>query len=206
MVASRAKGRTSNARYEPYLTSHAYHGERDEGKENQPPRTSDNLSSQKSDARKEQPSPPKSNSPSAKKGSKKESNRSNLPSNYLDIPLEEADGEVPCYENAAAIRRKLNSLIDKKTKIPNSDKVFNKTTLSKELREVAERTHPVICHNRQLSNGGPSVGALTSFLKQSGSMRGGDSASYYFGNMLLEKLRIWDGQKKTKAREKAEEE
>ena len=37
-------------------------------------------------------------------------------------------------------------------------------------------------------------------------MGGGDSESYYFGNMLLEKLRIWNGEKKTKARENAEKE
>ena len=37
-------------------------------------------------------------------------------------------------------------------------------------------------------------------------MGGGDSESYYYGNMLLEKMRIWTGEKKGKAREKAEEE
>ncbi|KAF1960842.1 hypothetical protein CC80DRAFT_489088 [Byssothecium circinans] len=37
-------------------------------------------------------------------------------------------------------------------------------------------------------------------------MGGGDSEVYYYGNMLLEKLRIYKGEKKTKAREKAEQE
>jgi hypothetical protein len=37
-------------------------------------------------------------------------------------------------------------------------------------------------------------------------MAGGDSETYYFGYMLLEKMRIWNGEKKTKAREKAEKE
>lgn len=104
------------------------------------------------------------------------------------------------------MRRRLNTLVDKKVKIPNSDKVFNKTTLSKELQEVANRTHPVRCHNHQMSSGGPSAKALAAFLKKSGGMGGGDSETYYFGNMLLEKLRIWNGEKKTKTREKAEQE
>jgi hypothetical protein len=37
-------------------------------------------------------------------------------------------------------------------------------------------------------------------------MGGADTETYYFGNMLLEKLRIWNGEKKTEAREKAEKE
>lgn len=53
---------------------------------------------------------------------------------------------------------------------------------------------------------GPSVRALDSFLKKSGSMGSGDSTTYYWGNMLLEKLRILKGEKKTAARKKAEEE
>lgn len=35
-------------------------------------------------------------------------------------------------------------------------------------------------------------------------MGGGESATYYFGTILLEKLRIWNGEKKTTARENAE--
>jgi hypothetical protein len=37
-------------------------------------------------------------------------------------------------------------------------------------------------------------------------MGGADTESYYFGNMLLEKLRIWNGEKNTEARGKAEKE
>jgi hypothetical protein len=47
---------------------------------------------------------------------------------------------------------------------------------------------------------------VTQFLKKSGGMGGGDSETYYYGNMLLEKMRIWSGEKKSKTREKAEEE
>lgn len=107
---------------------------------------------------------------------------------------------------AAAIRRKLNALLDKKVKIPGSDKAFNKTTLSKEITTIAVNSHPVRTYNKQVTNHGPSTRALTAFLKRSGNMGGVDSESYYFGNMLLQKLRIWNGEKKTKTREAAEKE
>lgn len=105
---------------------------------------------------------------------------------------------------AAAIRRKLQSLIDRKVHVPGTNKPFNKTSLSKELQAIAERSHPVKTYQHNVSSGGPSPQALARFLKKSGGMGGGDSEAYYFGNMLLEKLRIWNGEKKTKAREKAE--
>lgn len=57
-----------------------------------------------------------------------------------------------------------------------------------------------------MRNDGPSVKAVTAFMKKSGGMGGGDSETFYYGNMLLEKMRIWSGEKKTKSREKAEEE
>jgi hypothetical protein len=41
---------------------------------------------------------------------------------------------------------------------------------------------------------------VTQFLKKSGGMGGGDSETYYYGNMLLEKMRIWSGEKKSKTR------
>lgn len=99
----------------------------------------------------------------------------------------------------------MKSLIEKKVKIPCSDKTFNQTTLSKELQEVAKRTYEVWCANYQMSSGGPSPRSLSNFLKKTGSMGGGDSESYYFGTILLEKMRIWNGEKKTAARKKAEE-
>jgi hypothetical protein len=103
------------------------------------------------------------------------------------------------------VRRKLNALLDKKAKIPGSDKTFNKTSLSKEMCEIAQRHHPVET-TAGVRKDGPSVKALTAFLKKSGGMGGGDSETYYYGNMLLEKMRIWSGEKKSKTREKAEEE
>ncbi|KZM20801.1 hypothetical protein ST47_g8059 [Ascochyta rabiei] len=137
--------------------------------------------------------------PSTKKAS------ADLPDSYLDIALEEKEGEVPCYEDAAAVRRKLNALLDKKAKIPGSTKTFNKTSLSKEMCDIAQSHHPIKT-TAGVRNDGPSVRALTAFLKKSGSMGGGDSETYYYGNMLLEKMRIWSGEKKSKTREKAEEE
>lgn len=99
----------------------------------------------------------------------------------------------------------MNALLDKKAKIPGSDKTFNKTTLSRELCEIARR-HPPVETSAGYRNVGPAVRAVTAFLKKSGSMGGGDTETYYYGNMLLKKMRIWSGEKKTKAREKAEEE
>lgn len=51
---------------------------------------------------------------------------------------------------------------------------------------------------------GPSARTLATFLKRSGKMGGGDSPSYYWGYVLCEKLRMWDGGKKTKTREENE--
>lgn len=106
---------------------------------------------------------------------------------------------------AAAIRRKLNALLDKKAKVPGSTKTFNKTVLSKELCDIAHKHHPIETTAGNRAEG-PSVRAVTQFLKKSGGMGGGDSETYYYGNMLLEKMRIWSGEKKSKTREKAEEE
>ena len=106
---------------------------------------------------------------------------------------------------AAAIRRKLNALLEEKAKIPGSNTAFNKTNLSKELCEVAQRHHAIETTAGHRA-AGPSVKALSAFLKKSGGMDGGDSESYYYGNILLEKMRKWTGDKRSKAREKAEQE
>lgn len=103
------------------------------------------------------------------------------------------------------MRRKLNALLDKKAKVPGSTKTFNKTVLSKEMCEIAQRHHPIETTAGTRADG-PSVKALTAFLKKTGSMGGGDSETYYYGTMLLEKMRIWKGEKKTKTREEAEKE
>ncbi|KAL9046000.1 MAG: hypothetical protein Q9214_001060 [Letrouitia sp. 1 TL-2023] len=51
---------------------------------------------------------------------------------------------------------------------------------------------------------GPSARTLGTFLKKSGKMGGGDSPSYYWGYVLCEKLRMWEGGKKTRTREENE--
>lgn len=140
-----------------------------------------------------------------KKSLEKELDRSNLPSSYRDIPLAEIAGEVPVFENCTAIRRKLNKLLESKSKIPGSSKSWTQVSLSSELQAIAQNSAPVKTY-QGVGNHGPSVPALRRFLKKTGSMGGADSETYYFGNMLLEKLRIWNGEKKTKARENAEKE
>ncbi|KAF2636891.1 hypothetical protein P280DRAFT_472764 [Massarina eburnea CBS 473.64] len=148
---------------------------------------------------------PQAKSSSPVKKSAKETDQPERLGSYHDIVLEEKKDEVPCYESASAIRRKLNTLIEKKSPIPGSNKAFNKTTLSKELTTIAEKHHPIKSSNGYDAHG-PSPAAITRFLKKSGTMGGGDSEVYYYGNMLLEKLRIWKGEKTTNARKKAEEE
>lgn len=106
---------------------------------------------------------------------------------------------------AAAVHRKLNSLLEKQVKILGSNMTFNKTNLSNELCEIAQRHHEIETTAGH-RNAGPSVKALTAFLRKSGSMGGGDSESYYYGNMLFEKMRIRTGETKTMVKEKAEEE
>ncbi|KAF1980387.1 hypothetical protein BU23DRAFT_548536 [Bimuria novae-zelandiae CBS 107.79] len=213
MVAHRTT-KINLARFAPYPSS-ASHGQPygskpDENKENQASPTPGSLATKSSrPGNSKNASLPKPKSPPAK-ASTREPDRSGLPNHYLDIQLEEkpdtrGEMEVPCYEDAAAVRRKLKALIEKKVKIPNSNKTFNQSNLAKELQEVAKRTHPVRCYQSKMSSGGPSPRALSAFLKKTGTMGGGDSESFYFGTILLEKLRIWNEKKKTAAREKAEE-
>ena len=66
---------------------------------------------------------PENNSPSGKQG------------NYLDVEIEEVKGEVPCYDNAATVRRKLNKLINDKVKIPGSNKQFNKASMADQMQQ-----------------------------------------------------------------------
>ena len=117
---------------------------------------------------------------------------------WRDNYLEEVFGEVPCYDNAATVRRKLNKLINDKALIPGSSKKFTKAAMAEEMQELEERSPPVQHRNR--NNNGPTVNSLGTFLKKSGNMGGGDSPCYYWGYVLVEKLRIYNGEKKTKAR------
>ena len=50
-----------------------------------------------------------------------------------------------------------------------------------------------------------NTGQLGKFLKKSGQMGGGDSPVYYWGYVMLEKMRVWKGESKTRGRKEAEE-
>ena len=72
-----------------------------------------------------------------------------------------------------------------------------------ELKGLEARSHLVADESRHGAE--LNTNQLRKFLRQSGGMAGGDSPVYYWGNMLLEKLRIANGEKKTKSRIEAEE-
>ena len=142
---------------------------------------------------------------------------------YRAIDLEEIKGEIPCYDNATTVRRKLNKLIADKGTIPGTSKKWNKSTVAAEMQELEKRGHAVE-YNRNAN--GPTPRSLGGFLKRSGQMGtymslppdsalresladllvpgGGDSPCYYWGNAMLEKLRIYNGEKKSKPRIEAE--
>ena len=75
--------------------------------------------------------------------------------------------------------------------------------MAAEMQELEDRGHPV-AYNRNAR--GPTTSSLGGFMKKSGQMGGGDSPCYYWGYVLLEKLRIYDGEKKSKPRITAEQE
>ncbi|KAL9636253.1 MAG: hypothetical protein Q9164_002932 [Protoblastenia rupestris] len=134
------------------------------------------------------------------------SSSSNSNIDWCDISLDDLDevkDEVPCYDNATTVRRKLNELINDKVDIPDISKEFNKASMAAQMQELEARSHPVAEMN---ANGnGPSARSPATFLRKSGSMGGGDSPCYYWGYVLLEKLRIPDGDKKSKPKLEAEE-
>ncbi|KAL9612474.1 MAG: hypothetical protein Q9167_002946 [Letrouitia subvulpina] len=128
---------------------------------------------------------------------------------WRDIVLQEKKGEVPCYDKASVVRTKLNKLIQEKKNIPGSKKnpgskkKWSQASIIEELKGLEARSHPVADetgHGADLN-----TRQMGKFLKQSGGMGGGDSPVYYWGNVLLEKLRIASGEKKTKSRKEAEE-
>lgn len=100
-------------------------------------------------------------------------------SDWRDIELEEVLGEVPCYENATGVRRKLKKLLTDKTEIPCLDgkKKWTQASMSAEM-EGLERRHGAVEYNR--GSFGPSARTLATFLKKTGNMGGGDSPSYYW--------------------------
>ena len=120
---------------------------------------------------------------------------------WRDIPLEEVHGEVPCHDDASTVRRKLNSLVRDKKDIPGSKKKWSQAALAKEMADL-ERREGAVGYGQNFT--GPTAGSTAKFLKKSGKMGGGDSPAYYWGYVLCEKLRIWEGAKKTKTREETE--
>ncbi|KAL9614945.1 MAG: hypothetical protein Q9167_000587 [Letrouitia subvulpina] len=120
---------------------------------------------------------------------------------FLDIELEEVLGEVPCYDDASTVRRKLNKLRTDKGNIPGTKKKWTQASMARLMQELEERDGAVEYKKNSV---GPSARTLGTFLKKSGKMGGGDSPSYYWGYVLCEKLRMWEGGKKTKTREEKE--
>lgn len=110
--------------------------------------------------------------------------------------------EIPCYDNAATVRRKLGRLLSDKSTIPGTDKTWSQASMAAEMQELENRGHPVVYHR---NSSGPSPRSLSKFLKTSGQMGAGDSPCYYWGYVMLEKLRLYNGGKKSKSRLEAEE-
>lgn len=123
-------------------------------------------------------------------------------SHWRDIELEESIGEVPCYDNAVAVRRKLKKLLVDKDIIScsTSNKRWTQASMNTKMEKL-EHKDGAVQYNR--NSNGPTVRTLAAFLKKTGNMGGGDSPSYYWEYVLCEKLRIWESGKKTKAREEA---
>ncbi|KAG6999530.1 hypothetical protein G7Y79_00034g069530 [Physcia stellaris] len=121
---------------------------------------------------------------------------------WRSIPLDEIAGEIPCYDDASIVRRKLKKLLSDKSVIPGTDgKKWTQAAMVAEMQELERRGHPVPYN---VNASGPTARSLGGFLKKSGRMAGGDSPCYYWGYVLLEKMRVWKGEKKSKARERAE--
>ncbi len=76
--------------------------------------------------------------------------------------------------------------------------------MTDEMQELEKRDGAVE-YNRNAMNG-PTARSLGGFIKKMGQMGGGDSPCYYWGYFILEKLRIFNNEKKSKPRLRAEEE
>ena len=187
--AATKKNGASSARQEPYTKS-SPKDSADANKENVAP-SPESISSAK----------PK---PKAKSEDASATNHSHT--DYRVIPLDQVKGEVPCYDNAAAVRRKLKNLLASKENIPDITpaKKWSQAGMAAEMQRLEEIDGPVEEMNK--NGNGPTTRSLAIFLKKSGNMGGADSPCFYWGYVLLEKLRIMKGEKKSKPRMKAEEE
>ena len=121
----------------------------------------------------------------------------NKPSDFRTIPLDKVHGEIPCYDDASTVRRKLNALLTSKNNIPGTSKKWSQAAMAREMEELERKDGAVEYRNNA---SGPSARVLGTFLKKTGKMGGGDSPAYYWGYVLLEKMRVWEGGKKTKTR------
>ena len=87
--------------------------------------------------------------------------------------------------------------------IPSTSKKWSQASLAAEMQEL-EKRGPQVGYNSNAVNG-PTPRSLGNFLKATGRMGAGDSPCYYWGYVLLEKLSVYNGEKKSKPRLKAEE-
>ena len=101
------------------------------------------------------------------------------------------------------MRRKLKKLLTDKSMVPGTDTKWTQAAMVREMQQLEDQMGAVP-YNANAT--GPTARSLGNFLKKSGRMGAGDSPCYYWGYIMLEKLRIHNEQKKSKPRMKAEEE
>ena len=109
------------------------------------------------------------NPTSSSKRSSSSSTTTTKKGDYRAIDLEEINGEIPCYDNATTVRRKLNKLIADKGTIPGStnNKKWNQSTMAAEMQELEKRGR-VVEYSKNAT--GPSARSLGGFLKKTGQM------------------------------------
>ncbi|KAL8912599.1 MAG: hypothetical protein Q9171_002401 [Xanthocarpia ochracea] len=86
-------------------------------------------------------------------------------SDFRDIPLDEFAGEVPCYDDASIVRRKLNKLLADKQIIPGTNKKWTQAGMAKEMEELEHRMGAVEYHKNSV---GPSPRNLPQEERQDG--------------------------------------
>ncbi|KAI4209348.1 MAG: hypothetical protein LQ351_007711 [Letrouitia transgressa] len=135
------------------------------------------------------------------------------PINWRELKLEEEGehtlyGELPIWDSAATVRRKLNSLLRKKDVVPGPDnekkKKWTQAAVAAEMQGLEDAMGPAKAANCNCN--GSSARSLGLFLKKTGETGGAENACYYWGYVMLEKLRMYKGEKKSKARLEAEDE
>lgn len=107
---------------------------------------------------------PKSRSKSEPKSKSKSSVKDAPPADegdYRDIALEDVKNEIPCYDNAATVRRKLKKLLSDKSTIPGTSKKWSQASMAGEMQELEKRGHAVE-YNKNAING-PTANSLASF-------------------------------------------